>query len=492
MMKRIVSFLLLISLLVVFCACGNGESTVPTVFDEPETTAQIESACFRAGFGQALITPNYPVPMSGYGNSAQRMSQGFMDYSYVSCIAVQDEAGNTALFVTMDVSGIYDAVVDRLLDVVNKATGIPREQIYLAATHTHSGPDLGSNLAVINTYKRELEDHVSQACSDALADLSPASLQTGSTYVENMTFVRHYLMNDGSYYGPNFGSNASGFKAHEREADNQMQLVRFLRAAEDKKDILLVNWQAHPVLASTTFSAEGKAGRTMLSADYIGYMRTYVREQTDCLVAYYLGASGNQNPNSFITEEQKQVPTDVKAYGKQLGQYVVDALENMKDVDAGAVKTKHMVYEGQRDHTEDHLLMAAKEVEELWLETNNTIACYELGRPMGVQSAYHAISIISRAKAGETKKMPINAISIGDVGFATVPYEMFCQNGQAIKEGSPFDTTIVITLCGGYNNYVAADAAFEYGSYEVHNRTFFRGTAEEVQDHLIAMLNELK
>jgi hypothetical protein len=299
-------------------------------------------------------------------------------------------------------------------------------------------------------------------------------------------------MNDGTYYGPNFGSNASGYKAHEREADNQMQLVRFLRPAEDKKDILMVNWQAHPVLASTTFSAEGKAGRAMLSSDYIGYMRTYVQEQTDCLVAYYLGASGNQNPNSFIAEEQKKVPTDVKIYGKQLGQYVVDALDNMKDVDAGPVKTKRMVYVGQRDHTEDHLLMAAKEVEALWLETNNTIACYELGRPMGVQSAYHAISIISRAKAGQTKEMAINAISIGDVGFATVPYEMFCQNGQAIKEGSPFDTTIVITLCGGYNNYVAADAAFEYGSYEVHNRTFVRGTAEEVQDHLIAMLNELK
>jgi len=485
-MKRIISLLLVSLMLLGLCACTGKE--------EPKTDAA--AAAFRAGFGKVCITPSYSVPMSGYGNSTQRMSQGFLDYSYVSCIAVQDEKGSTALFVTLDVSGIYDHVITELLAAVSDATNIPEDRIMLSATHTHSGPDLGSTHSSIIKYRGELKGFVSQACTDALNDLSPATLQTGSTEVENMTFVRHYLMNDGSVYGPNFGSTSSGYKDHEREADNVMQLVRFVRAAKDKKDILMVNWQSHPVVASTGFTADGKAGRSMLSGDYISYMREHVEQEADCLVAYYLGASGNQNPNSYLPEEQKTVPTNVKDYGKQLGEYVVDALGNMKDVATGPVVAQHYVYVGQRDHTEDHLLDAAKQVEELWTKTNSTTACYDLGRPMGIQSAYHALSIISRSKAGATKEMPINAICFGDVGIATAPYEMFCQNGQAIKEGSPFETTIVMTLTGGHNNYIAADAAFQYnegsGSYEVHNRTFVRGTAEEVQNKLISMLEEIK
>ena len=484
-MKRILCLLLVSILLLGLCACTEKAA--------PKT----EAAAFRAGFGKVCITPSYSVPMSGYGNSTQRMSQGFLDYSYVSCIAVQDEAGSTVLFASLDVSGIYDHVITELLAAVSKATGISEDRIMLSATHTHSGPDLGSTHSSIIKYREELKGFVSQACSDALKDLSPATLQTASTEIENMTFVRHYVMNDGSIYGANFGSTSSGFKDHEREADKQMQLVRFVRAAEDKQDILLVNWQSHPAVASTNATADGKAGRSMLSADYVGYMRDYVTEQTGCQVAFFLGASGNQNPHSYLPEEQKTVPTNVKVYGQKLGEYVVAAMDGMKDVASGPVVTQHYMYEGQRDHTEDHLLDAAKQVKELWTKTNNKTACYELGRPLGIQSAYHAVSIIFRAKkVGATKKMPINAISIGDVGFATAPYEMFCQNGQAIKEGSPFETTIVMTATGGHNNYIAAEAAFEYndgvGSYEVHNRTFVRGTAEEVQDKLISMLEEVK
>ena len=52
--------------------------------------------------------------------------------------------------------------------------------------------------------------------------------------------------------------------------------------------------------------------------------------------------------------------------------------------------------------------------------------------------------------------------------------------------------TFVISCANGSNNYIASDFTFEYGSYEVHNRTFVRGTGEAVQDKLIEMLNSLK
>ena len=135
----------------------------------------------------------------------------------------------------------------------------------------------------------------------------------------------------------------------------------------------------------------------------------------------------------------------------------------------------------------------AKIVRAEWQKNNNFRQNVEFGKPYGIMSPYHADSILGRAaNPNKIKEMEINAIRVGDVGFATVPYEMFLQNGMAVKEGSPFATTFMITNCNGVNLYIAADAAFEYGSYEVHNRNFVRGTAEAVQDKLIDMLNELK
>ena len=117
----------------------------------------------------------------------------------------------------------------------------------------------------------------------------------------------------------------------------------------------------------------------------------------------------------------------------------------------------------------------------------------DLSKSLGMLNPYHAESILSRASNPDTIKiMEINAFSVGDVAFATTPYEMFCQNGLAVKEGSPFETTFMISCCNGVNGYIAADSAFEYNSYEVGNRIFVRGTAEAVPEKLVEMLQELK
>jgi len=475
-MKKLFCLALTLVLLLGLCACGK------------EKPAPAASADFKAGFGRVQITPNYSVPLAGYGNTTSRMSQGFLDYLYATCIAVQDAQGETVLFVTADIININDNTYKLCSEAISSATKVPVDHIIVSATHTHSAPDLISNHSSIVQYKTFFVESVTQACIAAIKDLSAASVSTGSLDAEGMTFVRHYLMNDGTYYGDNFGSTSSGYKAHERDADEQMQLVKFTRNGKDP--ILMINWQSHAKVGSTGSTQEGKNGRSMMSADYIGSMREYVEKEAGCLVGFYLGAAGNLNPRSNFIEEQKSVPNDVTAYGKQLGDWVLKGLKDLKEVPTGKVVTKQMVYEAVIDHTEDNLVQYAQPVAKIWEQTNNYNQSKDEAH--GVMSPYHALGIINRSNAGQSKEMQLNAISIGSVGFVTAPYEMFCQNGQAIKEGSPFETTFVITCTNGHNSYIAADAAFEYGSYEVHYRTFVRGTAEEVQDALIGMLKEIQ
>ena len=40
--------------------------------------------------------------------------------------------------------------------------------------------------------------------------------------------------------------------------------------------------------------------------------------------------------------------------------------------------------------------------------------------------------------------------------------------------------------------YIASEAAFDHGCYEVDNRKFGRGTAEKAVEHFLEMLNDMK
>lgn len=445
----------------------------------------------KAGFGKTSMVPDYSVPLLGYGNSTSRMSQGYLNPVEVSCTAVQDSSGETVMLISMDMALVNTYVRLNALPMVAEATGVPLENLILTATHTHSGADICTDHQNSPRYEKDMRIWITQAAKLAMADLAPATLQTGAIDVEHMNFVRHYLMNDGTYYGDNFGNRESGYCRHEREPDKKLQLIRLVR--EGKKDILLVNWQSHPKLASTASTMAGKLTRPLLSSDYVGYMREYVGKQADCEVAFFLGAAGNLNPLSDIQEEQATVPENVMVYGHKVGDYVLEAMKNMKDVASGPILLRKKQYPGKIDHSEDHLADNARLVMDEWQTNKNYKQNVAFGKPLGIMNPYHAESILNRASnPNTTKDMELNAITFGDVGFATVPYEMFCQNGLAVKEGSPFETTFMISCCNGVNGYMAADSAFDYNSYEVTNRTFVRGTGETVAEELVGMLKELK
>ena len=96
----------------------------------------------------------------------------------------------------------------------------------IGGTHTHSGPSMytmeDESQAI---YLRHLYRQLAKVAKDALEDQKPAQLYFGSRQVVNMTFVRHYLMKDGTYAGSNFGSFKSGIVRHLWPADEQLQVV---------------------------------------------------------------------------------------------------------------------------------------------------------------------------------------------------------------------------------------------------------------------------
>lgn len=481
-MKKFISIALALILVLGLCACGKNST--------PATSA--EEKGLRVGFGRANITPSYSVPLGGYGNSNQRMSQGFLDYLYATCIAITDESDNTLLLITLDSTATYNPMVAPVMDAITKATGVPADHIAMNSTHVHSGPDMSyTQEPSIQRYITDLSQLVAQAASDAMADRSPATMETAKGASNNLSFVRHYTTTSGQLFSDNMSLNGE-MTGHHHEPDNEIQLIVFRRAAEGKKDIVAMNWQAHIKFDSTSETDEGMNGRAMLTSDGVGAFRRYVEENSDYLLAFYLGAAGNINMNSKISSENRTLKS--KEFGEFMGQDILAALETTTPVKDATLKEAHRKYEAKVDDSENHLLPQAQAVSTVWQQTNSFSAAVSADSTGSIISPYHAMSIINRSKnTGMTKELPINAFSIGDVGFVTVTYEMFDTNGKFVKDNSPFDTTFVMTMCNGSETYIAAEYAFEgTGTYEVHNRTFPKGTAEDIADALVEMLNEVQ
>ena len=267
-MKKTISFILILVMLLGLCACGGEGKTE-------------EKAGLKAGFGRENITPQYPVTLGGYSG---RVSDGYRDYQYVTCIAVSD-GNETILMYTMDLLNANNAgLSEEFRAAITAATGILPEKIFIGATHTHSAGSITASGSSNKQYRQEVVAAAAKAGVDALADLAPCQFLIAQEHLKGMNFVRHYKLEDGTYKGSNFNEDStSPVVGHADEPDDLMTLLKFDRE-EGKKDILYVGWQAHPDHAYAN-------GWTTLSADFPGAMRSALEfEDENLLVGYYGGA----------------------------------------------------------------------------------------------------------------------------------------------------------------------------------------------------------
>ncbi len=485
--------------------CDAASKTCELAADDPKV--------FRAGFARTDITPIMSMPLAGYGNTLLRMSLGYLDHLYANCIALTDENGATALLFMLDlISAGANAYVNDARKAISEATGIPIDNIFIQGSHTHSAPDMGqSGQDSIKYYKVRVIEALVEAASQALSDRAPAALKTGDTEIKGLNFVRHYLMNDGTYAGDNFGDTSSGYKGHETEADHTLQILQFER--KDKKDILLLNFQTHP-------HRTGGGRKQDVSSDIVGQIRENVERELNVWSSYLQGASGNINPTSRIASEN--ATTDYKEYGVLFTKGVVDCYKNkMSAIQSGNIRISAQTYTGTINHSEDYKYDVADKISKDWTDdgaindSNNTndsnkelvkicdknykkdgkISNTELMNVCKIHSPYHANSIRSKKNMDKTSDFNISSLGFGDVGLICAPFELFDVNGDYIKtestkNGAPFKRTLIMGYCNDGQGYLPADYSYDNTSYEADTCKFEKGTAEKVAKTFVDMLNK--
>ena len=460
--------------------CGKQTEAVPEAY----------AGTFRIGYGKADITPLTSVPLAGFGNSSQRMSESVLDLTYATCIAITDENENTILLMAMDQQRSSEITVQAVRPMISAETGIPENQIMFSATHTHSGPDMENSNAAIQNYIPYLNQQLCQAARDALADRKPATIEAGSIETENMNFVRHYVhtLEDGTekYFGDSFGTQVlDETTRHTTEADPTMFVVRFTQ--NNGQEIVLANWRAHP---SSTGYANG-APQKVISSDYIGTFRDSIEAQTGCRFVYFNGACGNINASSRIPGEARVSSNNER--GDVLATYAIDCLNNnMQTIEPGAVRIVQRKLTLEINHDQDSLLIPAREVATVFKQTGSNAMAIEAGAPYGIRSPYHANAIVGRAKKGQTEDLEINAIAIGDMlSIVTAPNELFDDLSEYVEENSPYAYTLTLCYANGSQGYIPTAYGFEYTSYESDVCNFKPGCGETIRDTMLELLYQL-
>ena len=439
----------------------------------------------QVGFGMCDITPNESVPLAGAGNTSQRMSQGVLNRLSLIFLAFTDEAGQTILLSSADLLVMPDHLAHEFRLAISEKTGVPYDNILLAATHSHNAPDQ-DNLAEpsILRYIEQLRVWYVEAAQKALADRRPATMFAGKTETNGLNFVRHYMTEAGIAKGDNFGDEVdSPYTGHIHDADPGMQLVRFAR--QDAQDILLVNWQVHPHRASSKFSGF----HYLVASDLIGVLRETLVEKTGMQVVYYTGAAGNLNPFSRIKEEN--ITADYLEQGKALAGYAEKCLEALKPVAEGPIRHITKRTAEKIDHHEDQKVTDAETVLRYWIQSNNLLEAVKLANQYGINSPYHAAGILDKSRLPETEDLEMHCFCIGGLSVVTVPYEMFDSNGVYIKENSPFETTLIVTQTNQSRSYMPSEEGFRINSYEANAGRFEAGTGEKLAEGFVHMLRQI-
>ena len=415
-MKRFLSmtlcFLMVASL---FVGCGSSE---------PE-----KSTAFSVGYGVGNISPSEKMMLSGFGDQKERIFTAVSEQLLTTCIAITDEEGETVLILANDLLKSGDTWSDPIRKNIAQETGVPFDHIMFHTSHTHSAPHVDA----YPLYQNQIGEQALLACKQALEDRAPATMDGTYTRIEEkVNCNRHYLLADGTYMGESVGSVPKDqLIGHYDLPDNLLQVVRFQR--EGKKDIVLMNWQAHYLGSKLDYYAA--------TSDYPGVMRATVEAALDCYSLFFLSGSGNLNSWSQFTDEMEfEYHTDL---GKFLGNKVIDLMDSMKPMNTGDVQMTEVMQ-----------------------------PCRSL------------------ASKNDLIEIPIYALSFGDMGMVFAPYEMFDTTAMAIRDQSPLTMTFVASCSNGSYSYIPTPDSWDWEHhYEVRVTKFEKGTAEELQQKFVEMLD---
>jgi hypothetical protein len=458
----------------------------------------------RIGVAEVEITPPLGYPMAGYYH--ERLATGVRDPLKAKAVVLLGEETQAAL-VVCDLTGIAVDLSTEVRRRVAEKTEIPASNVVVSATHSHTAPDYTKNLFEHlagkgdktkegsdprQAYAGKLIAGVTEAVVQAHAAARPAVVRAGSAAQETpVSFNRRFVMRDGSVQTWQSLSNPQVVRP-AGPIDPQIGLLE-VRAAETDQPLAVVsNFALHL----------DTVGGMEWSADYPFYIERAVRESRgpDVVSIFGLGCCGDINHVNPAAKERNR--TDL--IGNALGATIRYHLPQLRKVEQPKLQFRSAtvslplrdVTEAEAKRGADLLAAVRNGVKAEFFDQvtayRNIILDHLRHQPPHVPPTEHISWGASHTWQGIGASLPVevNVITLGrDVAIVCLPGEVFVELGLAIKQGSPFPTTLVMELSQAVETaYIPTRAAYAGGSYEVTNSTLEPGGGELLVEAALRLL----
>ena len=437
-----------------------------------------------AGLAVADITPPIGYRMSGYFN--ERLSTGTSNPLCAKAVVLR-QGDISAAMVFCDIIGLSLDVSSRARRQAAERTGIPASNILIAATHSHTGPlyedalrkyfhdtavaEHGSDPYEKLDYAEVLVEKLTSVISQASAAAKPVRLAAGSAEQHGLSFNRRFHMKDGTVQFNPGVLNPDIVRA-AGPIDPEIGIVFFQDEGDDKDAVAaIVNFALHL----------DTVGGTNYSADYPYYLEQSLRKKySDKFVLLFGNGTCGDINHIDVTKEQR-LKTDY--IGGTLAETVSSKKESLKLIAEPLLAVRSGIVEAPLQQ------FGPKDVE--WARENmKKVGTSELSFIEQVK----AYKILAREmRPGQTIPLEVQVFRLSrDVAVVGLPGEVFVDLGLAIKQASPFATTLVIELCQDAPGYIPTKKAFAEGSYETVNSRIAPGGGEMMAEAAIRLLNELR
>lgn len=447
---------------------GSDVITTTTVAPEPEEEPQP----LLAGFAEKDFTPEVGGQIPG---CTVEVVTGYETPLYANAAAF--EIGDESLIlISMDILSFKSKYCNEMRARINEATGVPMDNIFIAATHTHTGIALDYQLYLCPPNPEQsghAADMAVEAAVEAWNDRAPSSLGTGKTRNATYSFCREWFTEDGDVKTWNLGTEPIS------DVDQSVNIVRVDDASGDVK-CLIVNYANHP----DTYSY-----KTQYSADYPGYLRQALKNRygEDVVVLYFNGCEGDVNYVDYKNKTHHEYhgggKNTAEIIGEAIARDVIKIANKIKTDSYPVIRSISKTYDApQRKPTEKELAWGQSAIKYM--------------APSGLDYAF-ALEYTTEdySKLGDTFELEIHTIELGDFAIVGLPSEIFSEIGLKIKAASPYENTMIVGLANGTHGYIAPDFVQGTSSYvarfSMYNAYAGVGTADLLINNSVAMLNEM-
>ncbi len=403
------------------------------------------------------ITPPLGTPI--VGGFAPFPAETVHDELLARCIVLDDGATRAAIVVA-DIIGIPLELGDAVRARIEESTGIPRGNILVAGTHTHS------SCRGTGDYQKFLEWRIADLVQIAHSRLRPAEVAFGSVEVPDHVFNRRCVMKEGTAPPSPFGTvdkvkmNPSWGSPDLVEpagpTDPTVSFVAF-REPDGRLISLLAAYSLHYV---------GGVRRGDLSADYYGvFSKTLEGLQPapptpagHSFVAMMAnGTSGDINNNNYGGPRESNQPYEkMTRVGQDIATRVHEALKTAEWKPDADLDARHLDLEAPTRRVDEALVA--------WAE--KTLAEPEKDPSKTSLPRVFAKRVANSAELPATTAAPVHHLRIGDIGIGTFPGETFAETGLAFKERSPLQHAFMISFVNASIGYLPPQRHFELGGYE--------------------------